>query len=159
MAYGRLTGHGCFDQAIRHDPAFGIATQIVRGDRDIHERAIAFDDVENRFDGQRRARKMPGLVQRPQDSSAMELRTLGPDIDSDFAPARNRYSSDPLVLAHQVRDHPSTVPLLYVIVHQCGSLGPAQACTDQDTQQRSVTFSDDGVDVWQTEQFLYLLKR
>src|SRR5664279_1676778 len=88
------------------------AAQIMRRDRHVHSQAVVFDDLKDACHRQRRTANAPGSVQGTKYSPAVKLHTLGPQINGNFAPGRDRYGSDPLVFANQIDNHPSTC-LLY----------------------------------------------
>jgi len=99
-------------------------------------------------DGLRRDSIAPDLIQSTystKDRPAVDASRRGPFIDGAFGPHWNRNGTDVLSFANQVGDHPVLLLDLEISRFESNQFGPSQSASDEQRQDRPVTFASETV--------------
>src|ERR1700737_2325808 len=107
MASNQRVGPGFLRAMIRHDPAFGIATQIVRSE--LHKTQLSgvlLNDVPDNFFGDALAPGPTGLTDASKHAATLDACSTAPFTDQPFNPFRNRDRSNMPTLSNQIHDCP-----------------------------------------------------
>ena len=102
--------------SIRHDPAFGIAPEVVRGQGwNLADLCFLLHHSPDNLGAETGTPDPSGLIDGAKESSSGDSRSPHPAVDSSFHPIRDRNGSDVSALADKIGNDPVLFPLLEVL--------------------------------------------
>ena len=115
--------------------------------------------LPSRLRGKRIAREHAVAIERPEQFSLDDIGSIHPEIERLFDPRRNGDRANTAVLAAEVNQHPTAIPLLHMVRFQCHQFGSPQSASDEDRQNRPVPNSFEHARVRRMQQRRRLLLR
>jgi hypothetical protein len=126
---------------IRHDPAFGIAAEIVRRNAiQTTFRGPRLYDAPYDFRTETACRDPVGLVNRPKNRAGRDASRGQPVVDRKLDPCRDWRRSNVTTLASKIGDDPVLFSLLEVFDGEPRYLRPPEAATEQNRDRCVVAF-------------------
>ena len=98
-------------------------------------------DVPDHLGGDATAAHAASLVDRAKNSSPANPRCPPPVVDSDLDPFGHGHCTDVSPLPYEISDDPTVLSRLQILPAQLDRLGPAQATSQQQSEDRSVSFA------------------
>jgi hypothetical protein len=90
----------------------------------------------------------PNVIQptySPEDRTTIDARRRSPLMDGALRPTWNRNGPDVLPLANHVSNHPVLLAELEIFRSESDQFGPSQAASDEQCQNRPITFASEAV--------------
>ncbi len=121
-------------------------TQVVRGQvLDASALRRGFHNMPYRFRCEPVAPKLAHAVHPTENGAAVDFGSRGPVVKRSLDPRRDRDRADMFSLADQICDDAVFLPNLEVLQLEADQLGPPQAASDQNRQDRPVSFTSEVV--------------
>src|ERR1019366_2138872 len=100
-------------------------------------------DVPNRLGRDSIAPDLSRPTYSPEDRTTIDASRRGPLIDGAFRPHWNRNCTDVFSFANQVSDYPVLLANLEIFCSESNQFGPSQAASNEQRQNRPITFASD----------------